>query len=367
MSRMLHIHQTLLDGRYPNCSTLCRTIEVSSKTIQRDLDYMRDQLDLPIEYDKTRHGYCYTESVIHFPTIPTTEGEVLALFVAQKALEQYRGTPFEQPLATAFGKLAQILEEEISINFGELSQALSFRHTGVAITDLATFKQVTRALQESRELTFSYRKLNQSRSQSRHVQPYHLSSIDGQWYLFANDLDRHAMRTFVLGRIQDKPAVGRKFKKDPGFSLSERLMGSFGVFSGTGDYKVTIEFDAFAAQLVRERKWHDSQVLQEVADDRLLLTLQLDSLEEIERWVLGWGGHAKVLTPPALKKQVRAALKEMQDNYAGVQPWLADLYEAAHANQPDRVLQMVLTMDQKLESPGQMSLGLDRPKPVAGK
>ena len=65
---------------------------MATKTIQRDIEYMRYQLDLPLEYDKQKHGYYYTEPVTHFPTIPATEGEVLALFVAQKALEQYRFT-----------------------------------------------------------------------------------------------------------------------------------------------------------------------------------------------------------------------------------------------------------------------------------
>lgn len=360
LARMLKVHDALLQDTYPNCTSLSKAIEVSTKTIQRDLDYMRDQLGLPIEYDKQKHGYFYTQRVTHFPTIPTTEGEVLALFVAQKALEQYRGTPFEQPLSSAFVKLSQVLEEEISVNLGELSNAMSFHHTGVAVTDMETFKLVTTALQEGRELKFGYKKLKGVRKERRHVQPYHLGSIDGQWYLFANDIKRDDMRTFVLGRIQDRPLIGKKFKKDKKFSLSERLLGSFGVYSGEGNHKIRIEFDPLASQLVRERSWHPTQSIEEIGEGAIILNLQLDSLEEIERWILGWGSHAVVLGPPALKKSIKAALNDTQSNYQEADPWLAEFHEAAAVNRPDRVLQMILRMERQQDSPGQTVFDMDR-------
>ncbi|MFO7724172.1 MAG: WYL domain-containing protein [Oceanipulchritudo sp.] len=356
LARMVRIHRCLVEGNHPNCSTLARAIEVSTKTIQRDLDYMRDQLGLPLEYCASAHGYAYTQPVTHFPTIPATEGEVLALFVAQKALEQYRGTPFEKPLANAFSKLSEVLEDAITVGLDDLSETLSFHHTGIAHTDMAVFQQVTRALMESRRLEFSYRKLNSRRPDRRSVEPYHLASIDGQWYLFANDLDRKDIRTFVLGRIQKVSAIGPQFTKPADFSLRERLMGSFGVFSGEGSFAVRIEFDPFAAQLVRERRWHPSQDLEEHPDGGLEMSLQLDSLEEVERWILSWGGHAKVLDPPRLKRRVQAALRDMQGIYREMPPWFSDLHEAARAHQPDRLLELVMALDSRSEAPGQMSL-----------
>jgi proteasome accessory factor B len=315
---------------------------------------MRDQLGMPIEYDPGKHGYYYTESVVSFPTITATEGEVLALFVAQKALAQYRGTPFEQPLAGAFEKLAATMEREITVDPGELSDVLSFHHTGIAVTNLEVFREVTEGLRKGRELTIEYRKLNATRPERRCVQPYHLASIDGQWYLFANDLGRKDIRTFVLGRIEKVLEVGKGFEKPEDFSITDRLMGSFGVFSGEGDYTVKIEFDAFAAQLVRERQWHSSQTLRERESGRLELGMRLDSLEEIERWVLSWGSHARVIGPPALRQSVKEALNEMQNAYSEMPKWMAELHEAAHARQPERMMQLMMAMDRGPDHPAQM-------------
>ena len=88
---------------------------MSAKTVQRDVDFMRDQLVLPLEYDRARHGFFYANRWRQFPLITVSEGELVALLVAQKAVEQYRGTSFEKPLQTAFQKLASSLSDEASV------------------------------------------------------------------------------------------------------------------------------------------------------------------------------------------------------------------------------------------------------------
>ncbi len=66
---MMRLHQKLIAGDFPNCSKLSKELEVSAKTIQRDIDFMRDRLGLPIEYDQLHFGFVYTEPVTHFPSI----------------------------------------------------------------------------------------------------------------------------------------------------------------------------------------------------------------------------------------------------------------------------------------------------------
>ena len=96
-------------GNYPNATTLALELEVCTKSIHRDVEFMRDRLGLPLEYDGQRYGYFYTQEVSSFPTLQITEGELFALLVAEKALQQYRGTNFEKPLVSAFKKMAASL------------------------------------------------------------------------------------------------------------------------------------------------------------------------------------------------------------------------------------------------------------------
>src|SRR5580704_16079028 len=105
LSRFQEIFHAIKTGRYPNRTKLAETIEVTTKTIQRDIDYMRYQMSLPIEFDFAKGGYYFTKAMTELPLFQLTEAELVSVFVAQKALEAYKGTAFEQPLRTAFQKL----------------------------------------------------------------------------------------------------------------------------------------------------------------------------------------------------------------------------------------------------------------------
>ncbi|MGA9779901.1 MAG: WYL domain-containing protein [Verrucomicrobiia bacterium] len=304
---MVRIHQAVSSGRFPNASTLAREIEVATKTIHRDIEFMRDRLNLPIEFNPARNGYHYTEEVSAFPTMQITEGELFALVVAEKALQQYRGTSFEKPLLSAIKKMEQALPDTISLNLADIEQTISFRTRAEPILDLKIFDVLAKAVSERRQLELAYRKPGQPKGESRVVDPYHLANINGEWFLFAYDHARKDIRTFVPARIRSVRPTGSTFERSQKFSLEERLRDSFGVHSGEGEYDVVIRFNSHAADYVREKKWHESQQLRELKGGGVELRMKLSGLLEVERWILSWGGDAKVLRPRELAEAVRKA------------------------------------------------------------
>jgi len=306
LERMLRIHQALLAGGYPNASKIARDIEVSTKTIHRDIEFMRDRLNLPVEFDASRNGYFYDGEVSSFPTMQITEGEIFALVVAEKALQQYRGTSFERPLISAIRKMEQALPDTISVDLADIGRTISFRTRAEPILNLQIFDVLAKAVAQRRQLELQYRKPGQS-AEARIVDPYHLANINGEWFLFAYDQARKDIRTFAPVRIQSAKPTGKTFERSQKFSLEKRLRDSFGVHSGDGKFEVLIRFAPRAADYVREKKWHPSQTLRELANGGLELKLNLSSLGEVQRWVLSWGGDARVLQPPELVESVRQA------------------------------------------------------------
>ena len=307
----MRIHQELAKGTYPNASTLGRDLEVSTKSIQRDLEFMRDRLNLPLEYDRSRFGFYYTEPVSSFPTLQITEGELVALLIAEKALEQYRGTNFEKPLVSALKKMASQLPDTVSFNMAEWDQTISFRTSAEPILNLEIFDALAKATAARKQISFDYQKPGQKSPEPRIVDPYHLANINGEWFLFAFDHARKDIRTFVPARISDVQSTGKTFTRPPKFSLEKRLHDSFGVVSGEGEFNVVIRFDDFAAGYIREKRWHPSQQLRELKDGGAELKMKLSSLAEVQRWVLSWGGHAKVVGPKQLADSVREAAKQL--------------------------------------------------------
>src|SRR5258708_32630283 len=79
LERMLRIHRAILSRKFPNAVSLAKELEMSEKTVHRDLDFMRDRLELPIAWDFFQKGFYFTEEVTAFSTLHVTEGELEAL------------------------------------------------------------------------------------------------------------------------------------------------------------------------------------------------------------------------------------------------------------------------------------------------
>ncbi|HEY2328399.1 MAG TPA: WYL domain-containing protein [Verrucomicrobiae bacterium] len=313
LERMLRIHQTLQSGRFPNAVTLAREIEVATKTIHRDIEFMRDRLNLPIEFDRANKGFRYTGEVSAFPTMQITEGEIFALVVAEKALQQYRGTSFEKPLLSAIKKMEQALPDTISLNLADIEQTISFRTRAEPILDLKIFDVLAKAVSQRQQLELNYRKPGQ-KAEARLVDPYHLANINGEWFLFAFDHARKDIRTFAPARIESVKQTGKTFERSQKFSLEKRLRDSFGVHAGEGKFEVVIRFAPRAADFIREKKWHASQTLRDLKDGGAELKMNLSSLAEVERWVLSWSGEAAVIKPRELAESVKTAAKRILQN-----------------------------------------------------
>ncbi|MCX6852049.1 MAG: WYL domain-containing protein [Verrucomicrobia bacterium] len=253
MWRVLEIHKIIRTGKFPNCSTLAKEIEVTPKTIQRDVSFMRDQLGLPLEYDPLKHGYHYTQEVHEFPMLHLSRNDLVALFLARHALEPLRGTRLERMLTESFSKIADACPGEISIEWHELDEAFSVKASGVLPADVTLFGDLLDAVRACREVNFDYHKLTGSKPEQRTVHPYHVGQIEHGWYLLAYDPARKAVRTFALQRITNLSLLKTKFVPDPNFNARDHL----------------------------------------------------------GRWVLSWGSKAKVLGPPELKKRVREELGKM--------------------------------------------------------
>src|SRR5881397_237643 len=247
LERMLRIHQAIHSGKYPNATVLAGELEVSTKSIHRDIEFMRDRLELPVEFDRARNGFHYTQQVNSFPTLQITEGELFALLVAEKALQQYHGTTFERPLRSAFRKMAAALPDTVSLNLADWEQTISFRTSAEPILDLEIFDTLAKATAQHRQLVLTYRKPGRKETEPRVVDPYQLANVNGEWFLFGYCHLRKEIRTFAPARILQAKTTGNMFVRPHKFSLERRLRDSFGVMTGAGEFNVAIRFDELVA------------------------------------------------------------------------------------------------------------------------
>lgn len=314
--RIYEIHAAILGGTYPNCTKLSEQLSVERKTIQRDITFMRDELNLPVVYKDSLHGYSYDKDVSDFPVFQTTSEDLAGLFLARNALESVRGTPLADVLKTAFSKLTRGMVDKIQLSWNHLDETFSRKIVEQNPRDVKRFDELAKAILDQLVTTFFYRKLGADAAEPRKVHPLHLGEVDGGWYLIAYDLERDALRTFSLPRMTRLKVSSTRFERPESFSGSDYLKQSFGVWNVAGDqvrHLVRVELKNYAARIAQERRWHPTQEVFPLNSKgtRIEIRFEVGRLEEVMRWVLSFGSQAKVLGPPELVSMVRDEVKAM--------------------------------------------------------
>lgn len=324
MERMLRIHQIIKESdsgkkrfrnSYPNANDIAEMLEVSSKTVLRDIEFMRERLNLPIEYDRSKHGFYYTEQIASFPTIQISEGELFSLLVARKAVSTYQGTTFEEPLKNAFRKLADSMPESINIHLDDWDRSITFHSPTVPIVNLEHFNQLAQAAIHKEQLLISYKKPNQKTATERLIDPIQLVHVGNEWYLLAWCHRRREVITFHILRIQKIKKTGKKYLPHKGFSAEAYLQDSFGIYSGKKVHQITLWIHKSVADYFREKNWHSSQRNEELSAGNMKVHYTLNSLEDIQRWILGWGGLVVAMKPKELKEKIRSSAENILKTY----------------------------------------------------
>ena len=105
INRILIIDEAIRSGSYPSIAELAEKTEVNNRTIERDIEYLRDMYEAPIEYDHEKRGYYYSEPNFFIKSVILTEGELFSVALFDRMLEQYRNTPLEGALRRVFNKV----------------------------------------------------------------------------------------------------------------------------------------------------------------------------------------------------------------------------------------------------------------------
>jgi predicted DNA-binding transcriptional regulator YafY len=310
--RFARIDEKLRSGSWPNASSLARDLEVTPRTIHRDVEFLRDQYHAPIAFDPHKNGYYYSEASYALPYFRVSEGECVALFLAERLLQQYRGSPFAADISRLFHKVVDLLAEPITINLQHLADPVSFRQHSTGVGNVQQFDQLHRATRAGRQLEIVYWTASRDETCHRVVDPYHLTSVDADWYLVAYCHRREEVLMFSLQRIRALRETGTAFERPADFRISDYLDVGFRKLRGDGPAQtVRLRFAPHAARYVREKVWHPTQKLRDHKDGSLTLTFRVNHLLEVKRWVLSFGADCEVLAPKQLQLDIRGELQKM--------------------------------------------------------
>jgi predicted DNA-binding transcriptional regulator YafY len=305
-SRLLELDRRIRSETFPNCLTFAEEWEVSQKTVQRDVDFLRDQLGAPIEYDRDKKGFYYADQNWFLPALSMSEGDLFALLIGTKALEAYRGTPVAKELEQVFNKIAALLPDKLSIRPELVFSRFSFTAPPAKPIDPKIWTCVVRGLMNQTVVRVTYRGLQAKEDKEHLLMPYHIANLQGEWYVLGCYEDEKDVRQFSFARIRKAALTDKRFDMPPDFDPAKLLSKTFGRFVGGGTvHNVRLLFDKEIADWVTEKVWHPKQKIVKRRNGDIELQFRVTGLYEVFRWVLAWGHNVKVLEPKELKKWVK--------------------------------------------------------------
>ncbi len=312
--RLYRLCQEIKRRSYPNVKDLMQLLEVSHRTIDRYIEFLRDDFGAPIEFDRKRSGYFFREKW-SFPFPEFTEGEVLSLFLLINIIKQFNNTPLERSLKNLQKKLEKLFPAPLRLTPKNLEMILSpFISVIKPKVEIGqVFETIFEAIQRKRRIQITYTSFSSREKTIRIVEPYHIYNFEGVWYFCGFCLFRKEVRDFALDRIESIILLSEKFTIPSNFNPQEYLATAFRMFRGE-TIDITILFDAYQAKWIRERIWHPSQKIRNLENGELIFEVRANP-EEIKRWVLGYGSHAEILKPFPFREEVKEEIKKMYSQY----------------------------------------------------
>ncbi len=315
LERFIWFDGRLRQKRFPNASHLAEQFEISHKTAQRDICFLRDRAHAPLVYDHSHKGYYYTEAAFDLPRLPATQEEILAVLVARRLLSHTAGG-FISEAFRGFSRKFQDAAAALGMDEARLEESFPASWHGFSPAPDKIFRTVAEALIQRRTIEIGYHSPGSGAKTRRIVEPHHLQHYMASWVLIAYCRLRNDWRKFYLSRIDGLETLPGTFDVRPREQWASQLEGAFGIFQGAASIPVTLRFNPFRARWVREQLWHPEQEVRETPDGGLELSFPVADFREVKMMILQFGADVHVLTPEALRDELRDEVGRMGELYS---------------------------------------------------
>jgi predicted DNA-binding transcriptional regulator YafY len=316
--RFYQIDQMLQAGGVVPIERFLRTLGVSRATFKRDLEYLRDRLNAPIEWDRFEGGYRYGKSgegpSFSLPGMWFNASEAHALLMMQQLLAELQPgllgaqvKPLQARLRALLGSgdhAAEEVERRVRL-VSAARRTLRLRH----------FEAVATATLKRRRLAIDHFSRQDGTSTSRTISPQQLIFYRENWYVVAWCHLREAVRSFAIDAIERAELLDAAARNVPQRHLDELNDSGYGIFSGRDVQWARLRFSPERARWVADETWHPQQRGEFDAEGHWVLELPYNDPRELVMDILKHGSSVQVLGPESLRAEVMRELAAAQQAY----------------------------------------------------
>ncbi|MDN3919212.1 helix-turn-helix transcriptional regulator [Roseateles violae] len=305
-------------------AALLEALEVSPATLKRDLQYLRERMDAPIEYDAAANGYRFGQQwrgqKHELPGVWFSEKELHALLTMHQMLASLDEEGIlSRHLQPMFDKLTGMMGADAA-EAQELTRRVKLISTARRKAPSEFFETVGSAVVKRQRLRLHYRRRGgqgEPAASERVVSPQRLVHYRNTWYLDAWCHRSEGFRRFALDAMEGAELLSEAARTVSTKELEAQLDQGYGIFAGGQARHAELIFSAEAAQWVAREEWHPAQRSEWLADGRWRLLVPYVDATELLMDLLRHAGEVQVLAPAELREayaqRLRAAAAQLDE------------------------------------------------------
>jgi predicted DNA-binding transcriptional regulator YafY len=291
-------------------------LEISHATFKRDIEYLRDRLNVPVIWSRERQAYVLDPAAdqAELPGVWFSPAEIYALLEIDHLLGTLGGSQLARQLAPLRSRLAALLESG-DLGHREIRRRIRVLALGSRRVRRDVFEALSLALLGRRQVFIRHLRRGDGGITERTVSPQRLVHYRYNWYLDAWDHGKDALRTFAVDAILHARVQDAAAKDLPDAELDRVLGAGYGIFAGAKTETAVLRFTPDSARWVADEIWHSKQVGRIEADGSYVLELPYSREPELVMDLLRHGSGVEVLGPPALRTRVAEELAAAASQY----------------------------------------------------
>ncbi len=304
-SRMLQLLSLLQNHRFWAGSELAGKLDVSERTLRRDIDRLRE-LGYPVDASRGVAGGYQLRSGAAMPPLLLDDEEAVAIAVGLRTAASGAVDGIEETSVRALAKVVQVMPPRLRRRVDALQTYTTVpagngrgpRVDPMALTVLA------QACRDDERLRFSYSS-HEGVATERLVEPHRLVSLGRRWYLVCWDVERADWRTFRVDRLREPRSTGTPFRQRPLPGGDAVAFVRSRLASVPMQHRVEVVFHVPYSELENAAS-EVGGTFSPIDDTSTRMVMNVDELVWPSMVLTAMGHEFSVVSPPELEELVRA-------------------------------------------------------------